>query len=144
MQKAFPLARVFSELERRYNVQWKAYFVDFWYCSYIFCKACKYLTTIALWQKVKKLFLTTRNLCNHYRKLCVCVRVCRCAVVHSISTSRGHQQKFNHLLARINSYHHSFLPATIRKWNSLPRDVVNSSDIQEFTNNLYMHAYTHI
>ena len=43
---------------------------------------------------------------------------------------------------RINSYHHSFLPATIRQWNCLPNYVIDSSNLNEFMNNLYMHTHT--
>ena len=46
--------------------------------------------------------------------------------------TRGHQQRYRQLHARINSYHHSFLPASIRDWNSLPTEVVTSSSLDDF------------
>ena len=56
---------------------------------------------------------------------------------------RGNQQNFRHLPTRINSYHHSFLPATIRHWNCLANYVIDSSNLNEFMNNLCMHTHTH-
>ena len=63
----------------------------------------------------------------------------------SETPTRGHQFKFRQLQTRINSFQHSFLPATIRDWNSLPADVVTSASLDNFTdklNNLYMHTHT--
>ena len=55
--------------------------------------------------------------------------------------SRGHQQKLRHLFARINTYHHSFLPASICDWNSLPREIVESFTLQDFIKYPYMHTH---
>ena len=63
--------------------------------------------------------------------------------LHPSRRARGNQQNFRHLLTRINSDHHSFLPATIRNWNCLPNYVIDSSNLNEFMNNLYMHTHTH-
>ena len=60
----------------------------------------------------------------------------------SITCGHDYQIRFRQLQARVNSYHHSFLPASICEWNSLPRKVVvSSSCLHEFTNNL---SNTHI
>jgi len=50
--------------------------------------------------------------------------------LHPSRRARGHQ------------YHHSFLPATIRNWNCLSNYVPDSSNLNGFTNNLYMHTHT--
>ena len=63
--------------------------------------------------------------------------------LHPSRRARGNQQNFRHLLTRINSYHHSFLPATIRHWNCLPNYVIDSSNLNEFMNNLYTCTHTH-
>ena len=68
-------------------------------------------------------------------------------MIPSVSQTRDHHFKFRQLQTRINSFQHSFLPATIREWNSLPADVVNSVDMEQFTeklNDLYMHTYIHL
>ena len=59
----------------------------------------------------------------------------------------GHQLKFRQFPTRLDSFQQSFLPATIRDWNSLPGDIVASSSLDKFTlslNNYYMHTHTHI
>ena len=43
---------------------------------------------------------------------------------HLTTRTRGHHLKFLSISARVNSYHHSFLPRAIRLWNSLPTNVV--------------------
>jgi len=61
-------------------------------------------------------------------------------LIPSISQTRGHHLKFRQLQTRTNSFLYSFLPVTIREWNSLPADVVNSVDVGQFIkklNNLY-------
>ena len=62
--------------------------------------------------------------------------------LHPSRRARGNRQNFRHLLTRINSYHHSFLPANIRNWNCLPNCVIDSSNLNEFMNNLYTHTHT--
>ena len=57
-------------------------------------------------------------------------------LIPSVSQTRGHHLKFRQLQTRINSFQHSFLPATIREWNSLPANVVNPVDVEQFTENL--------
>ena len=54
----------------------------------------------------------------------------------SISHTRGHSIRFIQMQARVDVFLHSFLPSTIRLWNSLPADVVASSTIDEFKNKL--------
>jgi len=62
--------------------------------------------------------------------------------LHLSRKARGNQQNFRHLMTRINLYHHSFLPATIRNWNCLPNYVIDSSNLNEFKNNLCMHTHS--
>ena len=50
------------------------------------------------------------------------------------SVTRGHAQRF-----RINSYLFSFLPSTIKLWNTLPEDVVNQPPINCFKDVLLNH-----
>jgi len=49
--------------------------------------------------------------------------------LHYSKRAQGRQQNYRNLLTRINSYHHSFLPATVRNWNCLPNYVIDSSNL---------------
>ena len=60
------------------------------------------------------------------------------------TVTRGHQLKFRQLPTRLDLFQQSFLPATIRDWNSLPGDTVTSPSLDKFTLRLYTHKYTHI
>ena len=51
--------------------------------------------------------------------------------------TRGHSQRYYIPLTRINAYHHSFFPSTIRKWNTLPDCVITSGNIELFISNYY-------
>ena len=55
------------------------------------------------------------------------------------SVTRGHSQRFRIPQARINSYLFSFLPSTIKLWNTLPEDVVNQPSINCFKDVLLNH-----
>jgi len=55
--------------------------------------------------------------------------------------TRGLQLKFRQLPTRLNSFQHSFLPATIRDWNSFPEDIVSLEQFAVNLNNFYMHAH---
>ena len=48
----------------------------------------------------------------------------------------GHHLRFIQLQASVDVYLHSFLPSTIRLWNSLPANVVSSLTIDNFKNKL--------
>ena len=67
--------------------------------------------------------------------------------LHPVGTlTRGHQLKFRQPPTRLNSFLYSFLPATIRDWNSLPEDIVVSPNLEQFIvklTNFYMHTHTH-
>ena len=52
------------------------------------------------------------------------------------SHTRGHFKRFISLPARINSYYYSFLPHSIRLWNSLPDNLVTITDLNKFVTNL--------
>ena len=54
-----------------------------------------------------------------------------------MSCTRGYLRRFISLPAKINSYYHSFLPHSIRLWNSLPVNIVNAPDFNTFCNVLY-------
>ena len=54
----------------------------------------------------------------------------------SVSHTRGHSIRFIQLQARVDAFLYSFLPLTIRLWNSLPADIVTSSTIDDFKNKL--------
>ena len=61
--------------------------------------------------------------CNHYLQ-------------QSVSHTRGHSIRFIQMQARVDVFLYSYLPSTIRLWNSLPADIVTSSTIDEFKNKL--------
>ena len=50
--------------------------------------------------------------------------------------TRGHSIRFIQMQARVDVFLYSFLPPTIRLWNSLPADIVTSSTIDDFKNEL--------
>ncbi len=54
----------------------------------------------------------------------------------SVAITRGHHLRFIQLQARVDVYLHSFLPSTIRLWNSLPANMVSSLTIDNFKNKL--------
>ena len=54
----------------------------------------------------------------------------------SVAITRGHHLRFIQLQTRVDVYLHSFLPSTIRLWNSLPANVVSSLTIDNFKNKL--------
>ena len=58
---------------------------------------------------------------------------------HTLSTRNSHNMKFHRYQTDTNSYKHSFFPRTIREWNGLPPDIINSPTIQTFTNKLHKH-----
>ena len=45
------------------------------------------------------------------------------------SRTRAHLNKFISLPARLNCYYDSFLPHSIRLWNSLPNNLVTDTDL---------------
>lgn len=47
-------------------------------------------------------------------------------------TRRSHQLSIREFSAKNNVFHHSFFPRTVREWNSLPADVVNSPTLSSF------------
>ena len=61
---------------------------------------------------------------------------------HLTTRTRGHHLKFLSISARVNSYHHSFLPRAIRLWNSLPTNVVTRPNLRHFCNELDMHLHS--
>ena len=57
--------------------------------------------------------------------------------IHSkTSCTRAHFNKFISLPARLNCYYHSFLPHSIRLWNSLSNDLVADTDLVSFSSKL--------
>lgn len=53
--------------------------------------------------------------------------------------TRGHYQKFVEIRAKKDNYKYSFFPRTVPEWNKLSKEVVNSSDIDTFKDNLKTH-----
>ena len=55
----------------------------------------------------------------------------------SVSHTRGHSIRFIQMQATVDVFLYSYLPSTIRLWNSLPADIpVTSSTFDEFKNKL--------
>ena len=58
----------------------------------------------------------------------------------SVNT-RGHFNRFCQLSTRILCFYHSFFPAAIKIWNSLPSSVVNCNTVEHFKLELHTHMY---
>ena len=59
-----------------------------------------------------------------------------------LSTStRGHNQRFVVPFARTDTYLNSFLPSTIKLWNSLPDSLIELDDINQFKEDLSLHLF---
>jgi len=58
------------------------------------------------------------------------------------STTRGHNQRFHHLFARTSQYSNSFIPRSIRLWNSLP-PLIQQQSLIGFKNQLKL-LFPHI
>ena len=59
-----------------------------------------------------------------------------------LSTStRGHNQHFVIPFARTDTYSNSFLPSTIKLWNSLPDSLVELDDINQFRTDLSSYLF---
>ena len=56
-----------------------------------------------------------------------------------LSSPRGYLKRFISLPARVNSYYHSFLPHSIRLWNSLPTNLTNAPDLNTFCHALHLY-----
>ena len=50
----------------------------------------------------------------------------------TVHNTRGHQLRFLPPITRVNSYHNSFFPSTIRQWNNLPESVINATSLEHF------------
>jgi len=50
----------------------------------------------------------------------------------TIHNTRGHQLRFLSPTTRVNCYHNSFFPSTIRQWNNLPEYVINATSLEHF------------
>ena len=57
-------------------------------------------------------------------------------LIQSSTTTRGHSMRYIQLAARTNTYSYSFFPSTIRLWNSLPKEIVFSSNFDCFKSSL--------
>ena len=53
-----------------------------------------------------------------------------------INYTRGHQLKIQQPATRVDSYSSSFFPSTIRLWNSLPVNVIDSCTLNDFKHKL--------
>ena len=56
-----------------------------------------------------------------------------------LSSTRGYLKRFISLPARVNSYYHSFLPHSIRIWNSLPTNLTNAPDFNTLCHALHLY-----
>ena len=56
----------------------------------------------------------------------------------SVNT-RGHFNRFCQLSTRILCFYHSFFPAAIKIWNSLPSSIVNCNTVEHFKLELHTH-----
>ena len=45
---------------------------------------------------------------------------------------RGESMRLKPFHGRLQVYENSFLPATIRLWNNLPRDIINHESLDKF------------
>ena len=54
----------------------------------------------------------------------------------SISRIRSHGRSYIQILANYEQYKNSFIPRTIREWNSLPPDLVHAESVDVFTTRL--------
>ena len=57
------------------------------------------------------------------------------------SSTRGHNQRFVTPFARTDTYLNSFLPSTIKLWNSLPDSLIKLDDINQFKEHLTFHLF---
>ena len=48
------------------------------------------------------------------------------------SATRGHSSRYLYIQARINAYHHSFIPSAVRIWNGLPVHLVTATSLEQF------------
>ena len=48
------------------------------------------------------------------------------------SATRGHSRRYLYIQARINAYHHSFIPSAVRIWNRLPAHLVIATALEQF------------
>ena len=46
--------------------------------------------------------------------------------------TRGHSYRFRQVSAHLNIYLHSFFPATIKIWNSLPATAIEATNVDDF------------
>ena len=65
-------------------------------------------------------------------------------IPYSIKPSRARYKdiRFKAMYGRIEKYIHSFIPWTVKQWNSLPREIVNTEVIENFEKLLINHLKT--
>ena len=54
----------------------------------------------------------------------------------TVHNTRGHNRRFSQPMARVDSYLHSFFPSSIKVWNSLPQNVIDSENTDQFKQRL--------
>ena len=59
----------------------------------------------------------------------------------STNRTKSHDQAYIQLRSNYEQYKNSFLPRTIRDWNSLPPDLVHVASVDEFTARLQKHTF---
>ena len=45
---------------------------------------------------------------------------------------------------RVDTYKCSYMPSSIKLWNTLPGDVINQNSVENFQANLHTHTCTHL
>ena len=114
---------------------------------YVFNSYTRNTSVIALLNRLDWLTLEDRR---NYAKVTMFYKMLHNAVsfdflpyLQSSTITRGHNQRFSPISTRVNCYHHSFLPSTIRIWNSLPNKVVAVENVNDFQTKLHTCTFTH-
>ena len=53
--------------------------------------------------------------------------------------TRGHNLRYRTAFCRVDVHKNSFFPATIRRWNGLPEDVIHSNNLRQFRISVNLH-----
>ena len=69
------------------------------------------------------------------------VPICSGLLVPVSANTRGHSQRFCQLPTRKLCFYHSFVPASIKIWNSLLSSVIYCNSLDHFKHMLHIHMY---
>ena len=107
---------------------WKPYIITY---IYSWRSSVTYMLTSLNWPSLESR-CTFCKLVMFYKIINCQMEVPSISLTSMSSVTRGHSQRFRIPQARINLYLFSFLPSTIKLWNTLPEDVVNQPSINCF------------